>query len=529
MRIRADRPASAADRDATYDAILVGTGLGCLAAAIGLAAAGLRPLLLERAALVGGASAWSGGVVWAPANHRMRAKGLADSAGEALEYLRRVSDGRGDAELAAAYVQRLPAILRWLERETELAWMSYPRLPDYFEIPGAKPDGRCLLPQPRVVSAALEAAARRVSELLLVRPSVHFPAQEHAWAGGRGLVGSLWLRVLQDATPYELDTRARALLTEDGSVAGVEVEGPGGRRRLRARHGVLLGTGGFEWNARMTRAAVPAPAPHPQTPVGATGDGQRMAAALGAGLALMDQTIWTPGVCVPGERDGDHPLCRLCFQELSRSHCIVVNRAGRRFADETFFQDLARGWCTFDASTASHPNLPMHLVFDERHRERHGLPASVPVGDYLTRHPSLTALAAANGIDPAGLEATVRRFNADVAHGRDREFGRGEGAYRRAFAGPASGGANPTLGAISEPPFYCMELFPGTSGHRGGVVCDPSARVLDVDGAPIDGLYACGATAAGLVTGGAYLTGTSLGQALVSGMAAAEAIGARSS
>ncbi|HYC81027.1 MAG TPA: FAD-dependent oxidoreductase [Solirubrobacterales bacterium] len=509
--------------EATYDAVLVGSGVGSLAAAIHLAVAGLRPLLLERSAQVGGTAAYSGGVIWAPNNHRMRAKGLPDSAEEALDYLDGVSWGRGDPAVARAYVEELPAILEILERETELALVSYRGLPDYFaEIPGGKPDGRCLLPQPKLVSEALDSAAERVPELGLVRPSVHFPAEAGMWAGGRGLVGCLWLRVLEDGTPFELQTRVTELLTDEGgTVVGVEAVGPEGPRRFGARYGVLLNTGGFEWNERMTRASVPATAIYPQSPPGLTGDGHRMAAKLGADLALMDQTIWTPGVRVPGELNEDLQLCRLCFQDLALSHSAIVNRGGQRFANETFFQDLARGWCEFDSGSATHPNLPMYFVFDEEYRRLHGLPASVPVGSYLTRHDTLAELAAANEIDPEGLQAQIKRFNADVEYGWDTQFERGETAYQRAFTEPHADGGNPTLGTIAAPPFYCMEIFPGTSGHRGGVVCDDSGRVLDVGGEWIDGLYACGSTAAGLVTGGSYLTGTSLGHALIFGTLAA--------
>lgn len=519
---RADA-AGAAGWDETYDAVLIGGGVGSLAAAIALAAAGLRPLLIERSDLIGGTAAYSGGVVWAPANHRMRAKGLPDSAAEALEYLGRVSLGRGDAAVARAYVERIPATLESLERGTELTWMSYPRLPDYFaELPGGKLDGRCLLPQPRLVSAALDAAARRVPELEAVRPSVHFPAETGTWAGGRGLVGSLWLRLVEDGTPYALRTRAERLVLDRGTVAGVEMTGPAGRRRIRARHGVLLDTGGFEWNEPMTRAAVPAPAIYPQSPPGLDGDGQRMAAEAGAALALMDQTIWTPGIRVPGERNADRPLCRLFFQELARPHSILVNRAGRRFANETFFQDVARGWCEFDGAAAAYPNLPMRFVFDAAYVRKHGRPAAVEVGSYLSSHETLAGLAAENGIDADGLRRQVERFNADVAAGRDTEFGRGGTAYQRTFCPPAEDGVNPTLGTVAEPPFYAMEIFPGTSGHRGGAVCDDSGRVIHLDGEPIPGLYACGAAAAGLVTGGSYLSGTSLGHALVFGTLAAD-------
>jgi len=526
MATAPERAAAGHDWDEIHDAVLVGSGTGSLTAAIRLAARGLRPLVVERAESIGGASAYSGGVVWAPDNHLMRAQGMADSAAEALTYLDAVSLGRGDAAVARAYVERIPATLEWLERETELAWTIYRGLPDYFaEIPGGKADGRCLLPRRRVVSAALEAAARRVPELAAVRPSVHFPAETEAWAAGRALVGCLWLRVVEDGTPFALATRATSLVVAGGAVVGIEAEGPEGRRRIGARHGVLLDSGGFEWDAAMTRAAVPGPAPIPQTPPGMCGDGRRMGAAVGAAVALLDQTISTPAVMVPGELNEGRPLCRIFFQELALPHSIVVNRAGSRFANETFFQDLARGWSVLDGDDATYPNLPMFFVFDAAYRARHGLPAGIAPGSYLSVHGSLAELAAARGIDPAGLIAQVERFNRDAARGLDPQFGRGATAYQRAFAPPAEDGGNPTLGPLTEPPFHCMEIFPGTSGHRGGLVCDGSARVLGTDGGPIPGLFACGAAAAGSLTGGSYLTGTSLGNALAFGDLAAAAIG----
>jgi succinate dehydrogenase/fumarate reductase flavoprotein subunit len=55
----------------------------------------------------------------------------------------------------------------------------------------------------------------------------------------------------------------------------------------------------------------------------------------------------------------------------------------------------------------------------------------------------------------------------------------------------------------------------------GGIAVDTNARVLDWDGAPLDGLWAAGVDAGGVATGG-YASG--LAQALVLGLAAAESI-----
>ncbi len=199
----------AADPAVTYDAILIGGGVGSLAAAIRLSEHGLRPLIVEATDTVGGATAYSGGIVWAPDNHRMRAKGLRDSVSEAMTYLESVSMGRWDPLVARAYVGSIPSIVAWLERATELRWLSYHELPDYYaERPGGKLAGRCVLPHPRHAAAFLEHASERQPDLRRVRESVHFPGELSPWSAGRALVGFLWSRVLDLQTPYELESRA---------------------------------------------------------------------------------------------------------------------------------------------------------------------------------------------------------------------------------------------------------------------------------------------------------------------------------
>jgi succinate dehydrogenase/fumarate reductase flavoprotein subunit len=518
--------AAEAIKASDYDALLVGAGIGSLAAAIRLSEAGLRPLILEKSPTVGGATAYSGGVVWAPGNHRMREKGMEDSASEAMTYLESVARGRWDRSLAAAYVDEIAWILEWVEEVTPLRWMVYPDLPDYFaERIGGKIAGRCVLPQSRVVAQALDQILAAEEQMRLVRASVHFPDERDGWAAGRALVGSLWSRVLELGVDYRMETRVVGLLRKGEAVQGVEVDGPGGRAVLRARLGVLLNTGGFEWNQQMTRLCVPGGhLVHPQTPPTGEGDGHVMAAKAGAALALMDQTISTPSVRIPDVDNDGLPLYRLLFQELTYPHSLIVNSAGERFANETFFQDIVRGWDEYDDAAAENPNLPMYLVFDSEYRRTYGMPGGLRLGEFLTQHPDLASLAAAHKIDLAGLETQVERLNADARRGVDGEFARGETAYQRAFAIAPGEFENPTIGTVEAAPFYCLELFAGTSGHRGGAVIDQVGRVLDMDGRAIRGLYACGSVTAGLVTGATYLTGASVGQALVFAVLAADAM-----
>lgn len=509
----------------TYDAVLIGGGLGSLAAAIRLSEHGLRPLIVEKALCVGGASAYSGGLVWAPDNHCMRARGFRDSADEALRYLETVSMGRWDPSVAETYVRSAPDVIQWLEGATALKWLAYGDLPDYYaEMAGGKHAGRCVLPKPGYAATYLEAASRRQPALQHVRASVHFPGEASPWSAGRALVAFLWSRILELGTPYRLGASATRLITDGGTVTGVQLEEPAGSSVVYGRRGVLLNTGGFEWNPEMTKACVPGPYAHPQTPPIGDGDGHVMAAELGGALALMDQTTLIPAIRVPGEENDGHPLYRLYFQELAYPHSLVVNRAGRRFANETFFPDIARGWSQYDDRSAQWPNVPLFHIFDEQYRRAVGLPGSLAVGPCLSSHPDLKSLAETRGIDPLGLEAQVLRLNEDAAAGVDTQYHRGSTAYQRTFAARRFATENPAVGTIAEPPYYCVELFPSTSGHRGGLVTDSSGRVIDVRGDALGGLYACGSAAAGLVTGGSYLSGVSVGQAIVFGALAADAM-----
>jgi hypothetical protein len=70
-------------------------------------------------------------------------------------------------------------------------------------------------------------------------------------------------------------------------------------------------------------------------------------------------------------------------------------------------------------------------------------------------------------------------------------------------------------------PFTAVQVVPGDLGTKGGVLTDDHARVLDTDGAVIEGLYAAGNTSAS-VMGRTYPgPGATIGPATVFGYRAA--------
>ena len=79
------------------------------------------------------------------------------------------------------------------------------------------------------------------------------------------------------------------------------------------------------------------------------------------------------------------------------------------------------------------------------------------------------------GVDPSALRKTIDTYNAGVDAGIDSEFGRTE--YLQKF---------------EDDTFYAAYTLPYVMLTSGGVVIDENAQILNTEGAPIPGLYACG-------------------------------------
>ncbi|RMD81337.1 MAG: FAD-binding protein, partial [Candidatus Dadabacteria bacterium] len=133
--------------DHVADVVVVGSGAGAMAAAIRAHDLGAKTLILEKSDLYGGSSAMSGGALWIPNNHLMRAAGIDDSREDALTYLKAITRGEVPEQRLQAYVDKAPEMLEYMTSNTRLEMIVMPEYPDYYpRVAGSRPGGRTVEP-----------------------------------------------------------------------------------------------------------------------------------------------------------------------------------------------------------------------------------------------------------------------------------------------------------------------------------------------------------------------------------------------
>ncbi|MGA6205901.1 FAD-dependent oxidoreductase [Nocardia testacea] len=521
--------------DEETDVVVLGTGAAGLTAALAAAVEGASVALFEKAATVGGTSAVSGGLVWIPAHTRAdRELTVAD----ALAYLNAQSLDSMDDELVEVFVRTGARMLDFVEEHSAVEFEVADGFPDYKpELPGGQPAGGRSLGPAAYDLARLGEWRDRITTFPLDWSNVGFDAETRArlravlgdatadvCVAGQALVAGLLEGVLAAGITPRTGARAVELVAADGAVAGVRLDIAGGRLRVRARRGVVLATGGFEWDPGLVKAFLRGPMTGPVSPPNNTGDGLRMAMAHGAELGNMGEAWWVPVVQLPGDTIDGRQRSRSVRLERTRPRSIIVNRAGRRFVNEAAEYNSMAGAFHYLDPRGGYVNNPGWMVFDAEHLRRYGFLGVEPGGaapDWFRESADLAELAARTGIDPEGLRRTVTDWNRAVAAGSDPDFGRGASEYDGYWGDPdAETVAGRTLGPIDTGPYYAVPVTVGAMGTKGGPRTDRDARVRHISGAVIPGLYAVGNAMAG-VTGRAYGgAGGTIGPGMVWGLRA---------
>jgi len=519
-----------------YDVVVLGSGGAGLMTALAAASRGLSVGVFEKASLIGGTTAISGGGIWIPDNHVMHASGFDDQETDGEIYLARLTLGETDPDLLHVFLEAGPEMLRFLERQSDLRFFSVDR-PDYHPgWPGARA-GRSVEPLPfepemdrtlfqklryshlRLPVTSTEGRKGVAPEIIAER------RQRNVRTQGAGLVAGLVQACAKLGVQFHVDEAATALSFERGCCVGVETIAG----LASARGGVVLSTGGFEWNSALVSAYLSGFSSAPTTPPGNEGDGLLFALEAGAAVANMTEAWWTAAYRIPEDVLDGKPLTRNMVRELALPGSIMVNRKGERFVNEaSSYNDLGMAFNAFDPGSFSYPNRPAWFIFDDAFKSRYAV-ASIspgePAPDWMVTAGSIAELADKLCIAAEGLRATVDRFNAYALEGHDLDFGRGDDAHGR-YYGDSGHLPNSCLATIGVGPFYALEILPGNNGTKGGLKTTSRGEVVRHNGSLIGGLFACGNVAASIFGKGYPGHGGSLGPILTAAYKVGREIGA---
>lgn len=531
---------------APVDLIVVGSGVGGLTTAIAGADRGLAVLLLEGSDRWGGSSAMSGGGLWLPNNPLMRRAGVGDSREDALRYMEETIGDAGPAtsrERKEAFVDTIADFVALCERHG-ISFSRASDYPDYYpELPGgsigravegvpfdrkklgdwwessrgqdgvplpAKTDDFWLLARAWSTPGGMIRGARVVARSLLSAVK----GEKKVGMGG-ALAGAMMHTALNLGVEVRLNSPVDELVLDGDRVVGVKVHGT----EIRAAHGVVLASGGFDHNAEWRQELQGVDGTNSSGARSNHGSATAAAIAVGAAVDLMDDAWWG-GSIPPATPDGS---AAFLVSERSMPFSMIVDAGGHRFANESeSYVDLGH-------HMLEHPvQGDFWMITDVRHARRYlrsyamdprAVTAMLETG-VMVKAATLAELAFQTGIEPTGLRSTITRFNGFARSGVDQDFGRGNSAYDRYYGDPLVR-PNPNLGPIERGPFTAVKIVPGDLGTKGGVLTDERARALREDGSVIEGLYATG-NASASVMGRTYPgPGSTLGPAAVFGYIAA--------
>ncbi|MCI8473989.1 MAG: flavocytochrome c [Oscillospiraceae bacterium] len=477
------------------DVVIVGAGGAGMTAGIAAARAGSKVVILEKTAMSGGNSVRSTGGMNAAETKYQNDNGWNEAAG---------------VEKALEAAEAYPALAKLAQtvRQEYNSWRSSPK--GYFDstnlfILDTMIGGKAINDLDLVTTLA-ERSADAIDWLDSIGASLHSVGafggasvrRIHRPVSPEGKilsVGSYLVPILEqgcidNGVDIIFNAPVTEILMQDGKAVGVRAEG----YTVNAQ-AVVLATGGFGANLEMVAQLKPELKGFVTTNAPSiTGDGIRLAQAVGAATVDMDQIQIHPTV--------EQKTSALITEGLRGDGAILVNQEGQRFCDEVGTRDAV------SAAELVQTGSYAYLIVDQRMAEASDVIAGYIKKGYATLGDTPGQLAESLEIPAEAFTDTIDRWNAAVAAGRDGDFG------RTSFAAP-----------LDTAPYYAIRVAPGVHHTMGGVKIDPTAQVLDSKDIPIPGLFAAGEVTGG-IHGANRLGGNAVADFVVFGQIAGESAAA---
>jgi succinate dehydrogenase/fumarate reductase flavoprotein subunit len=557
--------------DKTCDVLIFGSGAGGMSTAVTAKMNGLNPIIIEKAPVFGGTTAFSGGVLWIPGNDHTKELGVKDTREAARTYIKNECGNFYDETSAEVFLDKAPEMIKFFERETAVKFI--PTLyPDYHPlVEGGIDVGRSILAKPfdirqlgkdiKRMRPPLETitfigmmfnssnadlkhffkATKSLTSFLYVlkRLAIHFKELALYRRGvqvtsGNALAASLAKSCMDLNIPILTETQAIDLIREGNRITGATVKGPQGNYKIMAKKAVILACGGFSHDIKRIRETYPhlkrggehfSPVPSDNT-----GDGVMFAEKLGANVEAVFQeaAAWMPTskISLGDGRTGAFPH----LLDRYKPGIIGLTPKGERFCNESeSYHDVGAAMikaCENEKETF------MWLVCDQKALGKYGLgfvkPAPMPIGKflksgYLLKGKTLKDLANKISVDPMVLEQTISKYNSNALNGKDPEFNRGRSSFNRYLADPEQK-PNPCVAPLNKGPFYAIKVLVGDLGTFDGIETNIAGQVLRSDKSVIDGLYAVGNDRRSIMGGNYPGAGITLGPIMTFGYVTARHI-----
>ena len=476
MAVPVKKSAKAAAKTIEADLAVVGAGGAGQVATLRASSLGKKVVLIEKMPFVGGAAAINGGTVVVQGSKLQKELGVKDDSPEIMRQdLLKNGHNLNDKGKLNLYVNHVGPTIDWLLEQ------------------GLKID----------VKAGFTNEAE-YSKPRCIR-----------WLGGAPAnMKRMYALVQKSGAQVFTGTRAQELIVEDGAVVGVKAQASDGTTYTIKSKAVLLATGGFG-NAKDLLTGSLKQALY-YGPVSSTGDGHKMAQAVGAKLQMMQYgKIYPNGVEVaPGIAKSTIWANKNAFEKGSG---ILVAKNGKRVISETASNNAIKN------VELKQPDATLYILMDQPTFDAFaqglyiGGITKAEVQAWLAKDgkgtprfvkaDTIEAAAAKLGLDAANLKKEAARYNGFVKSGKDADFNR-----------PAK---FMTKAVLDKGPYYIIEQQPRFATTMGGVVTNDAFNVLDVNGKPIKGLFAAGELVGGAM-GDDSPPGGNMGWAVTSGKLSAE-------